>query len=362
MKGYFLVEKIVPHRRPCVRHVRFIVLSSSKLYIVEPFDPYKMKRAIPFFDIKTITVDTHNSTLIRFICKGGYIAFFLTVRKTVLDELIKGLSEGVLLCKPNHPGEPEPRLTLERIFDPTQMHAAPTPSALVAGEGGVAGSGSVGSVTEANSNRASATAAARKDEAGLHEMSLHDYSVKNRVLVPLLKLVTDSGYTAQDIFEGSVDLPRIMRMFKDQIGAMADGSDKATYVVDFLLPMGSEFNGRDSKPYNLSATLTIEKILRLICKKQGLKRWQRFALRTLKGTEMHPDQTLGDYGLGTLLKSWRLRLVYSESSEGRFTKINTRIVESILAELFSRSMAIAEDRAITRAQLEEVFNIYYFNI
>lgn len=274
-----------------------------------------MKRAIPFFDIKTITVDTHNSTLIRFICKGGYTAFFLTVRKTVLDELIKGLSEGVLSCKPNFPGEPEPRLTLERIFDPSQVHAVPSPSALVSSSGGGGGAGgrdsgaSVSAVKNSGGNGGgqpsagsgslgsaldSAHQSHRKDEAGLHEMSLHDYSVKNRVLLPLLKMVTDSGYTAQDIFEGSVDLPRIMRMFKDQLAAFSDSNgEKTTYVVDFLLPLGSEFNGRDSKPYNLGPHLTVEKILRLICKKQGLKKWQRFALRTLKGTEMHPDQTLG---------------------------------------------------------------------
>jgi hypothetical protein len=372
VRGYFLVEKIVPHAKD--RHVRFLVISTAKVYVVEPFDPYKLKRGIRFADITTLTVDTHTATLLKLETRTGYTAYFLTVRRSVLEDLLRTLDECIQAAKARDTLLADPIVRIARVFDDQQQQQqqqlggsaissggpssalnppSASPSQILGPSAPSSSTGGAAAGVHATVSSSSAGAGDGLDDR-LNELTISDFLTKSRYLVPLLKLLNDSGYTPQDIFQGSVDLPKLMRMFGKDTRDAAAAIEGKTFVVEFNLPLGADFSGRASKQYNLNPNLPVERILKLICKKQGVKRWQRFALRTLKGTELHPDQTLGDYGLGILMLSWRLCLVYSETSEVRFTKLNTRIVESILAEVFSRFTAEAERREILRAELEEI--------
>ncbi|KAL6060704.1 hypothetical protein QOT17_013334 [Balamuthia mandrillaris] len=125
---------------------------------------------------------------------------------------------------------------------------------------------------------------------------------------PVLEALAVAGFTEQDIWEGNLDLPRVIQQFKETALQDVFQQRDKDYVVIFLLPEGDAFGGLFRKLYRVGSNVPVKKILRTLCNRLNVDP-QKYCLTTLSGCPISSEEVLASYGLGSLFENWQLKLI-----------------------------------------------------
>ncbi|KAL6046350.1 RhoGAP domain-containing protein [Balamuthia mandrillaris] len=136
---------------------------------------------------------------------------------------------------------------------------------------------------------------------------------------PVLEALAVAGFTEQDIWEGNLDLPKVIQQFKETALQDVFQQRDKDYVVIFLLPEGDAFGGLFRKLYRVGSNVPVKKvklmpyregeqILRTLCNRLNVDP-QKYCLTTLSGCPISSEEVLASYGLGSLFENWQLKLI-----------------------------------------------------
>eukprot|EP01132_Coremiostelium_polycephalum_P009181 gene9181-11255_t len=143
----------------------------------------------------------------------------------------------------------------------------------------------------------------------------HKNSIKNHIN-ELLDEMSLMGISAQDLWEGNIDLKYWVDKIKDFIVLNND----ERYVVEFVLPDSAyDTSGMCKKIFRVPNNVTIREITHFLCSRIQIQDSSKYTLATIKGTEVNENDILADYGLGSFFDNWQLFLV----EKGKVTRGGT---------------------------------------
>ncbi|EFA76782.1 hypothetical protein PPL_09533 [Heterostelium album PN500] len=120
--------------------------------------------------------------------------------------------------------------------------------------------------------------------------------LKDAVLLVLDELSL-MGFTGQDLWDGDVDL----KLWVDKIRHLIKPNNDERFVVEFVLPDSAyDTSGVCKKVFRVPNNISIKEI--------QIQNSNDYTLCTIKGREVDPEDTLLDYGLGSLFDNWQLCL------------------------------------------------------
>ncbi|KAL6042368.1 hypothetical protein QOT17_024453 [Balamuthia mandrillaris] len=141
----------------------------------------------------------------------------------------------------------------------------------------------------------------------------YHFSAENMERIePLLEMLTVHGFTEQDVWEGIVDLPEVVKEFQL---SLPPGEENTSYPIEFLLPSLPDFGGVYTRTFKVKASMEIDRIVSFVCSKLGIADAHRFGLSTLRGQPMMGNDNLGNWGLGTIFSSWQLKIIQKDHPE-----------------------------------------------
>lgn len=138
-------------------------------------------------------------------------------------------------------------------------------------------------------------------------MTQEEYMGMTRVseVTRVADLFERAQFTDQDVWEGDPQVFPIIGHFSTGLKEITRFTETPIKVV---LPQTSGFNGIEFKVYQVDKSWKINKVVRIICKKFNIQDGSKYVLATMRDFFFNPDLTLSDYGLGSLFRSWQLKI------------------------------------------------------
>ncbi|EGG22136.1 hypothetical protein DFA_04254 [Cavenderia fasciculata] len=136
------------------------------------------------------------------------------------------------------------------------------------------------------------------------EQQIQKKELKENV-TKLLDELSLMGFSAQDLWDGDVDLKLFVSKVKEFI--VLNGDDR--FIVEFILPAGDGPDGVCKKVFRVPNNLSSKDIVHFLCTKIQQPNSHLYSLCTIKGREIQLDDNLSEYGLGSFFDKWQLCLV-----------------------------------------------------
>ena len=148
-------------------------------------------------------------------------------------------------------------------------------------------------------------------------------------LTKIAQIFEIAGFSDQDVWEGSPEVFLVISHFHAEIRASERYSETPLRVY-FPKTTDGRFGEVESKDYQVDKTWPISKVLRIILKKFNVtpEEAAKFVLVSSRDFPLDVDRCLADYGLGSLFRSWQVKLAFKEDVEKAMEARKREIMET----------------------------------
>jgi len=126
-----------------------------------------------------------------------------------------------------------------------------------------------------------------------------------------LKLIKQCQISDDDIWNGTESMIHIVKHFTHEIKSHISYPDN---LINFLFPKDHYFKKVDSKTYKIDNMMKIKNLKETICNKFSVENFENYSLTTVSGIPLNERACLANYGVGSLLQNWQLKLIVKDNS------------------------------------------------
>ena len=163
-------------------------------------------------------------------------------------------------------------------------------------------------------------------------------------LTKVAQIFQMAGFSDQEVWEGSPEVFTVISHFQHEIRASERYTDTPIRV---FMPNMPAFEGVECRDYQVDKSWPISKVLRIILKKFNISQ-EDAANYLLVSSRDHPldsDRCLADYGLGSLFRSWQIKLTTKADMDALSASRKTEAMDAKRAHLRKLKESSAESKS-----------------